>query len=85
MSHCERQAPTSGSQIMTSSSTLSSNYRLYIPKVVRERIGMRPGQKIAFLVKAEGVLMVPIPGREALAGMAYGANPNGHRDRKDRF
>jgi len=45
----------------------------------------RPGQKIAFFAKAEGVLMVPIPEREALAGMARGSNPDGFRGRSDRF
>jgi hypothetical protein len=45
----------------------------------------RPGQKIAFLARAEGVLMVLIPEREALAGMARGLNPDGFRDRSDRF
>jgi hypothetical protein len=45
----------------------------------------RPGQKIAFIAKADGVLMVPIPEREELAGMARGANPEGYRDRNDRY
>jgi hypothetical protein len=45
----------------------------------------RPGQKIAFIARADGVLMVPIPEREDLAGMARGSNPEGYRDRNDRF
>ena len=50
-----------------------------------QALAWRPGQKVAFIAKAEGVLMVPVPEREALAGMARGANPEGYRDRNDRF
>lgn len=71
---------------MTSaSSTLSSNYKITIPKAVRERMAWRPGQKIAFIVKTDGVLMVRVPEREELAGIARGASVDGYRDRKDRF
>jgi AbrB family looped-hinge helix DNA binding protein len=70
---------------MTAASKISSKYQVLIPKAVRERMAWRPGQKIAFIAKADGVLMVPIPDREALAGMARGANPEGHRDRNDRY
>ena len=55
------------------------------PEDLRERMAWRPGQKIAFIAKADGVLMVPIPEREELAGMARGANPEGYRDRNDRY
>ena len=40
---------------------------------------------IAFIAKADGVLMVAVPEREELAGMAREANPEGYRDRNDRF
>ena len=74
------------SMTMTSmSSTLSSKYTITIPKTVREQMAWRPGQKIAFLVKPGGVLMVRIPERDEVAGMAPGANVEGYRDRKDRF
>jgi AbrB family looped-hinge helix DNA binding protein len=67
-----------------STSTLSSKYQVSIPKALRQRLSWRPGQKLAFIAKADGVLMVPIPEREALAGMARGANTEGYRDRDDR-
>jgi AbrB family looped-hinge helix DNA binding protein len=66
-------------------SKISSKYQVLIPKAVRERMAWRPGQKIAFIAKADGVLMVPIPAREELAGMARGANPEGYRDRNHRY
>jgi len=70
---------------MTDAATLSSKYQVSIPKAVREHLGWKPGQKIAFIAKADGILMVPIPEREALAGIARGANPEGYRDRNDRY
>jgi AbrB family looped-hinge helix DNA binding protein len=70
---------------MAATSKISSKYQVSIPKAIRDRMAWRPGQKIAFIAKADGVLMVPIPEREALAGMARGANPEGHRDRSDRY
>jgi AbrB family looped-hinge helix DNA binding protein len=70
---------------MAAASKLSSKYQVSIPKAVRERMAWRPGQKIAFIARAYGVLMVPIPEREDLAGMARGSNPEGYRDRNDRF
>ncbi len=70
---------------MTGVSTLSSKYKVSIPKDVCERMGWRPGQKIAFLQKIEGIVMVRVPERDELAGIARGANPEGYRDRKDRY
>jgi bifunctional DNA-binding transcriptional regulator/antitoxin component of YhaV-PrlF toxin-antitoxin module len=70
---------------MTRPSTLSSKYKVSIPKDLCERMGLRPGQTVAFIEKAAGVLMVRVPEREELAGSLPGANPEGYRDRKDRY
>jgi len=68
-----------------STSTLSSKFQVSIPKALRDRLSWRPGQKIAFIAKADGVLMVSVPDREALFGIAPGVNTEGYRDRDDRF
>jgi len=65
--------------------TLSSKYQLAIPKAVRERMSWKPGQKIAFIARADGILMAAVPERKDLAGIASGANPEGYRDRGDRY
>ncbi|HTR12737.1 MAG TPA: AbrB/MazE/SpoVT family DNA-binding domain-containing protein [Roseiarcus sp.] len=70
---------------MSATATVSSKFQVSIPKEVRERLALRPGQKVAFIAKVEGVLMVPVPEREEIAGMARGANPEGYRDRNDRY
>jgi AbrB family looped-hinge helix DNA binding protein len=70
---------------MTATSKISSKYQVSIPKAVRERLAWRPGQKVAFIAKGKGVLMIPVPDREALVGIARGANLDNYRDRNDRY
>src|SRR5258708_39714477 len=65
--------------------TVSSKFQISIPKEVRDQLGLRPGQKVAFIAKPEGFLIVPVPKREDLAGRARGAHNEGHRDRNDRY
>jgi hypothetical protein len=38
----------------------------------------------AFIPKGTGVLLVPVPKREALKGLAHGASAADYRDRADR-
>ena len=42
------------------------------------------GQVFAFIPKGTGVLLVPVPEQEELAGIARGADATGYRDREDR-
>jgi AbrB family looped-hinge helix DNA binding protein len=70
---------------MSAIATVSSKFQISIPKEVREQMALRPGEKVAFIAKPEGFLIVPVPKREDLAGMARGADIEGYRDRNDRF
>jgi AbrB family looped-hinge helix DNA binding protein len=70
---------------MSATATVSSKYQIAIPREVRDRMGLRPGQKVAFIATIDGVMMVPVPERDEMAGIARGANPEGYRDRNDRF
>jgi len=69
---------------MSDTATLSSKYQISIPKAVRTSRDWEAGQVFAFVEKAEGVLLVPVPSREELRGIAKGASPQGYRDRNDR-
>jgi AbrB family looped-hinge helix DNA binding protein len=69
---------------MSGNTTVSSEGELLIPKAICERMGWTPGQKLAFIVRVDGILVTPIPERADLAGMARGANPEGYRERGDR-
>jgi AbrB family looped-hinge helix DNA binding protein len=63
---------------------LSAKFQISIPKAVRTARQWKAGQVFAFIPKGEGMLLVPVPTKEALAGLARGAKPEGYRDRADR-
>lgn len=63
---------------------LSSKFQISIPKSVRLDRQWQAGQVFAFIPKGEGVLLVPVPALEDLAGMAQGASTEDVRDRADR-
>jgi AbrB family looped-hinge helix DNA binding protein len=70
---------------MSDTATLSSKFQISIPKAVRTAHNWKAGQEFAFIPKGSGVLLVPVPERHELAGLAKGADPSDYRDRNDRF
>jgi AbrB family looped-hinge helix DNA binding protein len=70
--------------IMPETATLSSKFQISIPKAVRAAQHWEAGLTFAFIPKGTGVLLVPIPKRDALKGLARGASPSNYRDRTDR-
>ncbi len=69
---------------MAETATLSSKFQISIPKAIRTAQHWDAGLTFAFIPKGTGVLLVPVPKREALAGIAKGASANDYRDRSDR-
>lgn len=63
---------------------LSAKFQLSLPKAVRTAQHWQAGQEFAFIPKGKGVLLVPVPKPDDLAGLARGAKPEGYRDRTDR-
>ncbi|MDQ2140388.1 AbrB/MazE/SpoVT family DNA-binding domain-containing protein [Alcaligenaceae bacterium A4P071] len=70
---------------MSSTATLSSKFQISIPKAVREQQHWSAGQEFVFIPKGDGVLLMPVPELDDLAGIARGADRADYRDRKDRF
>ena len=70
---------------MPETATLSSKFQISIPKAIRSAQHWEAGLTFAFIPKRTGVLLVPVPKREALKGLARGAVPTEYRDRTDRF
>lgn len=70
---------------MVTSATLSSKFQISIPKAVREEQHWEAGQEFVFIPRGKGVLVMPVPELEQLAGLAKGARRGDYRDRKDRF
>ncbi len=69
---------------MSAVATLSSKFQISIPKSVREEQHWKAGQEFVFIPKGAGVLVMPVPERKQLAGIARGAKTGGYRDRSDR-
>ena len=69
---------------MSETATLSSKFQISIPKAIRSAQHWEAGLTLAFIPKGTGVLLVPVPTRESLAGLARGASAADHRDRSDR-
>jgi AbrB family looped-hinge helix DNA binding protein len=63
---------------------LSSKFQISIPKSIRAARSWKAGQIFAFIPKGEGMLLVPVPRLEDLAGVARGATQEDYRDRTDR-
>ncbi len=63
---------------------LSAKFQISIPKAARAPRHWQAGQEFAFIPKGEGVLLVPVPKPEDLAGLARGARAEGYRDRTGR-
>lgn len=70
---------------MSDTATLSAKFQISIPKAVRTAKRWAAGQQFVFIPKGTGVLLVPAPSAADLAGVARGADPDGYRDRRDRF
>jgi AbrB family looped-hinge helix DNA binding protein len=70
---------------MQATATLSSKFQISIPKPVREAQHWEAGQEFVFIPKGKGVLVMPLPDFNELAGLARGANTEDYRDRGDRF
>lgn len=70
---------------MQAVATLSSKLQISIPKSVRDEQHWQAGQEFVFIPKGKGVLLIPVPEFESLAGIARGADASGVRDRADRF
>ena len=69
---------------MPETATLSAKFQISIPKAIRAAQHWEAGLTFAFIPKGTGVLLVPVPRREALRGIAKGASPTDYRDRTDR-
>lgn len=70
---------------MPETATLSSKFQISIPKAIRSAHHWEAGLTFAFIPKGTGVLLVPVPQRDELKGIAKGADASAYRDRMDRF
>ena len=68
---------------MSALSTISSKYQVVIPKEIREKFNLKPGQRIMF-IPYNGILRVVIvPTIEEARGMLKGMNTDDIREEVD--
>jgi len=60
--------------------TVSPKYQVVIPGEIRERLKLKPGQKIAVVEKDGVVHLIPVRPLKELRGMVAGMNNQGLRD-----
>jgi AbrB family looped-hinge helix DNA binding protein len=70
---------------MSETATLSAKFQISIPKAIRAAKGWKAGQVFAFIPKNGSVQLTPVPSRADMEGLARGADPEGYRDRDDRY
>jgi AbrB family looped-hinge helix DNA binding protein len=64
--------------------TISSKYQVVIPREVRKRFGLKPGQKIVFIPYKNSLRVVVVPPIEKARGFLKGIDTNVERDEEDR-
>jgi AbrB family looped-hinge helix DNA binding protein len=60
--------------------TVSSKYQVVIPKDVRERLRIRPGQKVEAFAVAGRIEMVPVRPIAEMQGFLEGMDPSFERE-----
>jgi AbrB family looped-hinge helix DNA binding protein len=63
--------------------TVSPKFQVVIPQAIRERLGIRPGQKVQALVYQNRVELIPLRDAKTLRGFLRGIDTTVRRD-KDR-
>jgi AbrB family looped-hinge helix DNA binding protein len=64
---------------------VSSKYQIVIPKDVRARTDIRPGQEFQVIVKGGVITLVPDKPISAMRGFVRGIRTTGFREKKDRL
>jgi bifunctional DNA-binding transcriptional regulator/antitoxin component of YhaV-PrlF toxin-antitoxin module len=64
---------------------LSPKFKISVPKAIRDAQNWKPGQQFVCVPNGNSLILTPIPTIEDLRGIARGADPEGYRDRDDRY
>jgi AbrB family looped-hinge helix DNA binding protein len=63
---------------------LSPKFQVVIPKRVRERIGLRPGEKLQVISFDDRIELIPVRRMSEMKGFLKGLDPTFERDKEDR-
>jgi len=67
-------------RVFVTTVTVSSKYQVVIPKDVRDRLKIRPGQKVEAFALEGRIELVPVRPIEEMRGFLHGMNPDFERD-----
>ena len=68
---------------MEALTTISSKYQIVIPREVREKFNLQPGQKLMFIPYQKSIRLVIVPSIEEALGMFKGINTDHLREEDD--
>ena len=63
--------------------TISTKYQVVIPRKIREKYNLKPGQKVVFIPFEHTLQMVIVPPIEEARGMFKGIDTKVERDEED--
>jgi AbrB family looped-hinge helix DNA binding protein len=64
--------------------TISSKYQVVIPREIREKFDLKPGQKVVFLPHRKTLRVIIVPPIEEAEGFLEGIDTNIEREEDDR-
>lgn len=64
--------------------TLSPKFQVVIPRQVRKRIGLRPGEKLQVISFDDRIELIPVRPMSKMKGFLKGLDPSFKRDEEDR-
>ena len=68
---------------MENLTTISSKYQIVIPREVRKRFDLKPGQKVMFIPYEKSIRLVMVPPIEDALGMFEGIDTDNIREEED--
>ncbi len=66
-----------------SAATISSKYQIVIPRDIREKFNLKPGQKVEFISYNGSLRLVIVPSVKDAYGMLEGMNIDNIREEED--
>jgi len=64
--------------------TLSPKFQVVIPRRVRERMRLRPGEKLQVISFADRIELIPVRPMSEMRGFLKGLDPTFKREKEDR-
>ena len=83
--YAKRMMDLSDEEVHMARATVSPKFQIVIPKEIRERLELKPGQQVALIDRGSYVALVPQRPISELRGMLKGAPLDDYRDKNDRY